>query len=113
MLDYNQITKGDLRSAGDRRMARLMRKVKNEEEIHAAVQARRMKNKTPSSLTMKQENEARVRFNANRLTKPVNDELRAVIDLVNVDSNGRYNADIYTRYRKKIKLEEEGKKLAN
>lgn len=36
MVDYQQITQGDMNSKGDKRMEALKRKVKREEEMHAA-----------------------------------------------------------------------------
>lgn len=47
-----------------------------------------------------------MRYNANRFRKPVNDELRAVINTINIDTNGRLNADIYTHYKKLMKLDD-------
>ena len=90
-------------------MKALIRKVKREEDIKAAVEARRRKNKVPNSLSMKQEEEARIRFEANRLKRPVNAKTRDIIDIVNIDGNGRVNADIYTHYDKLIRLEKKRK----
>ena len=109
VIDQGQISYGDLKSPGDRRMKALIRKVKREEDIKAAVEARRRKNKVPNSLSMKQEEEARIRFEANRLKRPVNAKTRDIIDIVNIDGNGRVNADIYTHYDKLIRLEKKRK----
>ena len=90
-------------------MKSLQRRVRREEEIYAAAEARRRKSKMPSSLTMKQEEEARERFEANRINKPVTDAQREIIQMLNIDSNGQINPNLYTRYKKR--LDEEMKQL--
>ena len=63
-------------------------------------QARRRKSKQPSSLTLEQEDRARARFYANRLTEIKSIQQKEVIDMINVDSDGLINQGIYKRYQK-------------
>ena len=48
---------------------------------------------------------ARRHFEANRITKPISDEHRAVMEIVNMDSNGLLNPIFYTHYKKQIAKE--------
>lgn len=90
-------------------MKSLQRRVRREEEIYAAAEARRRKCKMPNSLTMKQEESAKERFEANRLKKPVTDSEREIIQILNIDSNGQLNPSLYTQYKKR--LQEEMKRI--
>ena len=102
VMNYDQIVNGDLRSVKDKRMHRLQRKVRREEEIHAAAEARKRECKMPTSLSVKQEAEAREHFIKNRITKTISDAHREVMNIVNQDSNGIVNAAFYTHYKKQL-----------
>ena len=72
VLNYEQLTKGDLRSKGDIEMQELVDKINNEAKNKKAEEERRFKSKQPSSLTKAEEDIARTRFKANRIRGTMN-----------------------------------------
>ena len=98
-MNYEQITKGDLRSKIDKDMLKLQKKVSKDEYMLAIYEMRRRKSKQPTSLTLEQEDRARVRFEANKIREPKTAQQKAIIDIINIDSVGQLDTSIYHRYK--------------
>jgi len=64
-------------------------------------EARRKNSKQPNSLTLEQEDRARVRFLNNKITKAISDQQKEIVDIVNIDMEGKFDNRIYTRYKKR------------
>ena len=72
VLDYEQLTKGDNRSKGDRDMQELELRIHSEANNKKVEEERRFKSKQPSSLTKAEEDNARALFKANRIRGTMN-----------------------------------------
>lgn len=70
VMNYDQISKGDLRSKIDKDMRKLQKKVSKDEYMLAIYEMRRRKSKQPTSLTLEQEDRARLRFESNKIKEP-------------------------------------------
>ena len=86
-------------------MQRLQKQVIKEEIMQANHEERRRKSKQPSSLTIEQEERARHRFLSNQIKGVHSREQREIIEMINLNSNGHYDGDIYTRYKKYMQYE--------
>ena len=99
VLNYEQLTQGDLKTKKDREMAQLVHEVIEKERNTALFEARRRKSKQPCSLNLEQEDYARQRFRTNKLRKPVSQKRNSIRNLINIDcGTGLVNDDIYKRY---------------
>ena len=110
-MNYDQICKGDLRSKVDKDMLKLQKKVSKDEYMLAIYEMRRRKSKQPTSLTLEQEDRARLRFEANKIKEPKTDQQKEIIDIINIDSFGQLDTSIYHRYKAKMLQEMETKKI--
>ena len=77
----------------------------------AIYEMRRRKSKQPTSLTLEQEDRARLRFEANKIKEPKTDQQKEIIDIINIDNFGQLDTSIYHRYKAKMLQEMETKKL--
>ena len=100
VLNYEQLTKGDNRSKGDREMQNLVRKANQDAEMRATEDARRSQSKQPCSLTLAQENLARARFKTNKIRGHMSRETRDLVDIVSENCNGLIDNANYHRFKK-------------
>ena len=65
----------------------------------AIYEMRRRKSKQPTSLTLEQEDRARLRFATNKIKEPKTEQQKEIIDIINIDNIGQLDPSIYHRYK--------------